>query len=346
MRFVHLLVEVPAQPGRDHRGGHRDAVLGVAVGQVGHGQRSGDQTLLVPAVHRVGARGERLAALAAVRGRAGVGPVHDVGRDGQHGLGVPGVAIGREGADLVHEHRHDPRGEVVHPRVVVAEGRVLAVEGEVGDQTGLVAHGMHARVLDRRQRVGHDRQPGDAARQGALGVVVVQGHLEALVGVLVVHEVDDVQGVDVDVGQPGHGRVEARPRRRRSPGCRRPRARPRSITCLPGDLVAAAVDRVEQGLGQVHPGAEELHPLADRHARHAAGDRAVVAALVELAQQVVGLVLDRRGVDGDLRAELLEPARAARATRARSGSAPGPGPGCTGSAGTGSDERVTSGRPS
>ena len=64
---------------------------------------------------------------------------------------------------------------------------------------------------DRRQRVGHDRQPGDAAGEGALRVVVVQRHLQALVGVLVVHVVDDVQRVDVDVGQPGHGVVEALP---------------------------------------------------------------------------------------------------------------------------------------
>jgi hypothetical protein len=44
-----------------------------------------------------------------------------------------------------------------------------------------------------------------------------------------------------------------------------------------GHLVAAAVDRVQQGLGQVDPGAEELHVLADPHRRDAAGDRGVVA---------------------------------------------------------------------
>ena len=35
-------------------------------------------------------------------------------------------------------------------------------------------------------------------------VTVVQRHLDALVGVLVVHVVDDVEGVDIGLGQPVH----------------------------------------------------------------------------------------------------------------------------------------------
>ena len=73
----------------------------------------------------------------------------------------------------------------------------------------------------------------------------------------------------------------------------------------PGDLVPPAVDRVQQGLGQIHPSTEELHLLADRHRRHAAGDRRVVPAL--LGDQGVRLVLDGGGVDGHLRTEPLEP---------------------------------------
>ena len=132
----------------------------------------------------------------------------------------------------------------------------------------------------------------------------MQRHLDPLVRVLVVHVVHAVQRVDVGLGQPVHHRVEAGvhvgvvehvagdgPDRR--------------CDLDPGDLVPAAVDRVQQRLGQVHPGAEELHLLADRHRRHAAGDRRVVAAL--LGDQGVRLVLDGGGVDGHLRTEPLEP---------------------------------------
>jgi hypothetical protein len=89
-------------------------------------------------------------------------------------------------------------------------------------------------------------------------------HLEALVGVLVVHVVDDVHGVHVDAGEPVHHPFEPAddvveiehvtlhgPERR--------------ADLLAADLVASPVDRVEQTLGEVGPGAEELHLLADAH---------------------------------------------------------------------------------
>ena len=68
---------------------------------------------------------------------------------------------------------------------------------------------LHLGVLDRREAVGDDRQAGDAERHGAQRRVVVQRHLDPLVGILVVHVVDDVHGVDVDAGQPVHHRLEA-----------------------------------------------------------------------------------------------------------------------------------------
>ena len=64
-------------------------------------------------------------------------------------------------------------------------------------------------------------------------------------------------------------------------------------------LVAPAVDRVEQALGEVDPCAEELHLLAQPHPRNAAGDAVVVAELRQ--HQIVVLVLERRrgGAGGD-----------------------------------------------
>ena len=69
---------------------------------------------------------------------------------------------------------------------------------------GLVADDPDLRVADRRQAVGDDRHAGHAERHRAQRRIVVQRHLDPLVGVLVVHVVDDVHGVDVDAGEPVH----------------------------------------------------------------------------------------------------------------------------------------------
>ena len=74
-----------------------------------------------------------------------------------------------------------------------------------------------------------------------------------------------------------------------------------------GDLVAAAVDGVEQRLGEVHARAEELHLLAELHRRHAAGDAVVVAPM--RPHQVVVLVLQRGRLLADLDAVALEVVR-------------------------------------
>jgi hypothetical protein len=73
----------------------------------------------------------------------------------------------------------------------------VALDVEVDGQAALVADHMHLGVLDRRQRIRRDRQAGDAAGHGAQDVAVVQRHLDALVAVLVVHVVDDVQRIHV-----------------------------------------------------------------------------------------------------------------------------------------------------
>ena len=137
----------------------------------------------------------------------------------------------------------------------------------------------------------------------AVHVLVVQSHLDALVAVLVMHVVDDVERVDIHAGKPldhvlvlGHHVVEVQ-------GVALDRAELRADLLL-GDLVHAAVERVEEALGQVGAGAKELHLLAHAHGGHAAGDGVVVT--VVHAHDVVVLVLDGRGGDGGLGAELLE----------------------------------------
>ena len=131
----------------------------------------------------------------------------------------------------------------------------------------------------------------------------MQSHLKALIAVFVMVVMDNVQGVHVNLRQPLHhilvpvhylvviqilGGDGAE----------------LGAHLLAADLVHAAVDGVEQALGQVGSGAEELHFLAYPHTGNAAGDGVIVA--VGHPHQVVVLILDGGGLDGGLSAEALE----------------------------------------
>ena len=259
--------------------------------------------MAVAAVHRVGARGKRLALLAAVRRGAGRPAVDHVGGDGQDGGRGDGVAVGVVLAHVLHKPVHDAAGDVVHAVVVVAVLGEVALHLVIDGQAGFVADDLDAGVLDGRQGICDNGQSCDARGEPAGHVLVVQRHLQLLVAVFVVHVVDDVEGVDVHLRQPAHHRVEllhdlvvvevlAGDRRELR------------ADLLVADLVHAAVDGVQQALGQVGARAEELHFQADAHGGHAAGDTVVVA--VGEAHHIVVLVLDGRRFDGHLRAVALE----------------------------------------
>ena len=117
--------------------------------------------------------------------------------------------------------------------VVVAVGREVALDEVVDGEAGVVAERSHLRVLDRRQDC---RRPPTARRCrrpwcGAPGGRAAPSR--ALVGVLVVHVVDDVERVDVGLGQPVQHPVERGHRRRRSRGPRRRTGALGGATCSP-----------------------------------------------------------------------------------------------------------------
>ena len=159
-------------------------------------------------------------------------------------------------------------------------------------------------------------EAGDARGEGAAHVGVDEGHLGGLVVVLVVHVLDEVQDVDVELGQPVHHHVELVHDLV-------------VVKVLGGDggvlganlhvvallvhelLVLAAVDGVVQALGEVGTGAEELHLLAGLGGGHAAADAVVVTP--DGTHDVVVLVLDGGGGDGDLGGVLAEGLRQALA---------------------------------
>ena len=187
-----------------------------------------------------------------------------------------GVPIGLVLAQLRDEVVAQGLGDVVGAVVVVAVAGELALHPEVRHQPALVEEGRHARILDRREGVRRDREPGHAKGHVAVHVRVVQGHLDLLVGVLVVHVVDDVHGVDVQVRDPGDIAVKARldlrvvERAAADDGLLR-------ADLVAALLVAAAVERQQQELCEVAPRPEELHLLADARRGDAAGDGVVVA---------------------------------------------------------------------
>ena len=130
----------------------------------------------------------------------------------------------------------------------------------------------------------------------------MKGHLALLVGVLVVHVVDDVHGVDVGLGQPGAVEVDALHQLVVVQVLLGPHGHfGAHLVAL--QLVPAAVDGQQHQLGQIGTGAEELHILANAHGGNAAGDGVVVA--IDRAHHVVVLILEGVGVAGDLGGKAL-----------------------------------------
>src|SRR5699024_8737087 len=125
-------------------------------------------------------------------------------------------------------------------------------------------------------------------------VSIVQRHFDALIGVLIVHEVNAVQRVHVGLRQPvqqvvigGPDRVKVQDLVGQRSGC--------GSNLLTADLVAAPVDGVQQCLGHVDASSKELHLFANGHGRNTAGNRAVITA--QFTDQSIRFVLDGGGVD-------------------------------------------------
>ena len=139
-------------------------------------------------------------------------------------------------------------------------------------------------------------EPGDAGGEGAAHIGVDEGHLGGFIVVFVVHVLDQVEHVDIQPGQPVHHHIVLFHHLV-------------VVEILAGDggvgrahllvelFVHTAVDGVEQALGQVRPGAEELHLLAGLGGRDAAADGVVVPP--DRLHHVVVFILDRAGLDGD-----------------------------------------------
>ena len=200
-----------------------------------------------------------------------------------------GVAVGVAALDLLQEAAQQLDGDVIGAVIIVAVLREVALDLVIGDEALLVADALDLGVLDGGQRVDHMAEARNAGGKGAADIGVDQGHLGSLVVVLVVHILDEVQDVDIQPGQPvhhdivlGHDLVV--------------------VEILGGDgrvsgadllaelLIDAAVDGVQQALGEVRAGTEELHLLAGLGGGNAAADGVVIAP--DRLHDIVVLILD------------------------------------------------------
>ena len=129
----------------------------------------------------------------------------------------------------------------------------------------------------------------DAGSEGTAHVCIDESHLGSLVEILVVHVVDEVQGLHIYACQPVHHIHEARQELLVCQHvafywtvCR--------STLLAGLGVYTTADGIGKTLGKVCPGTEELHLLTSLSCGHAAADAVVVAP--HWAHNVVVFVLD------------------------------------------------------
>ena len=143
-------------------------------------------------------------------------------------------------------------------------------------------------------------------------VCIDEGHFGSFVVVLVVHVVDQVERIHVQVSNPVHVEfklvddfivVEVFARNRRIFRA--------NLRTLHEAFILTTVDGVEERLGEVCTSAEELHFLTGLSCRNAAADAVVVAP--DRTHRVIVFVLDGAGLHGDFCSELLEACREARA---------------------------------
>ena len=94
--------------------------------------------------------------------------------------------------------------DLIDTVVVVAVLGEVALDLVIGNKAGLIANDLDLGVLDGGKRVGHDGETGNAGGKPTMDVLVMQGHLQALVAVLIMHVVNDVERIHIHAREPRH----------------------------------------------------------------------------------------------------------------------------------------------
>ena len=187
--------------------------------------------------------------------------------------------------------------DLVYAVIIVAVFREVAGGLEVYDNAVFVADGLNLCVLDSGKGVSHDGKTCYTGSKITLNVSVMKRHLCPFIAVFVMHIVDNIQGVYINVCLPlqhidelAHNIVVVK-----------------HVTCnrtilgtylLLGNFIHTAVQSVQQTFCNICTCAEELHFLTDNHRRYAASDTIVIAMCH--SHQVIVLILNGRSLDRHL----------------------------------------------
>ena len=147
------------------------------------------------------------------------------------------------------------------------------------------------------------RETSDTGRKRTTHVRINQGQLCSFIVVLVVHVVDQVEGVHVETGQPIHHLVKAFHHFVVVEvfGSDRAQFGAHLHECL---FVNAAINSVEHALCQIGTSTEKLHFLTGFRSRYAAADGVIITP--DRAHHIIVFILNRRRVDGNLRGVVTE----------------------------------------
>ena len=280
-----------------------DAVKSVFIRKLGDGVKGSKQAVLLSPIGGVGTRGKWFSGFAPIRKGTGGFAVNDVGSDGENRGGRLRIAIGVTLFELAHEGLQHVDGDLVGPVIVVAVTGEVTFDFEVGGDALFVADGFDFGIFDSREGVDDVREASDASGEGAADVGVDKSHLSGLIVILVVHVLDEVEGIDVDAGEPIHHEVKFVKDFVVIEIFSGNRGVFRS-DLLEGFLVLAAVYRVKEALCEVGPSAEELHFFASLSRGDAAADGIIIGP--DRAHDIVVLILDGRSRDGNLGRVLFE----------------------------------------
>ena len=205
--------------------------------------------------------------------------------------------------DLVHKGAQQPHTDLVGPVVVVSVSREIALDLVILGNAVLVTDNLYLGVLDGGQGVDHVGKSRDTGGKGTFQIRIHQRKLRCLVIIFVMHVLDQVQRIHIQIRQPLHHVVVAL----HNLVVIQILGSDRTVLgsyLIAGLLIHAAIYGVEQTLRQVCPGAEELHLLARLGRGHAAADRVVVAPY--RLHGVVVLILHGAGLDGNAGSIILE----------------------------------------
>ena len=202
------------------------------------------------------------------------------------------ISVGGVFFELLEEFLQNRNRNSIHLVIIVSVFGKIAFNLKIHGDALLVANGLHLGKFDGGQGIRNHGQSRNPKRHKPLHIGIVERHLSCLIGVLIVHIMDGVHGVDIELchllhtlkisifylfviqNLIVHGRSILK-----------------NLNLL--FFVIAVIDCHQQRFGQIDPRAEELHPSSHLHGGYTAGNGIVVT--VQLSHFVITLVLDGIG---------------------------------------------------